>query len=65
MPQISGKGLQPRGEQGCIKGELSCAFATDKIFQLHSVFSRWIALSFPLIVSPLLPLKRNLPSHII
>ena len=35
------------------------AFATDKIFLLHSVFYRRRALPFPLIVCPLLPSKRN------
>ena len=35
------------------------AFATDKIFLLHSVFYRRRALPFPLIVYPLLPSKRN------
>ena len=35
------------------------AFATDKIFLLHSVFYRRRALSYPLIVCPLLPSKRN------
>ena len=35
------------------------AFATDKIFLLRSVFYRCRALSYPLIVCPLLPSKRN------
>ena len=35
------------------------AFATDKIFLLHSVFYRRRALPYPLIVCPLLPSKRN------
>ena len=35
------------------------AFASDKIFLLHSVFYRRRALSYPLIVCPLLPSKRN------
>ena len=35
------------------------AFATDKIFLLHSVFYRRRALPFPLIAYPLLPSKRN------
>ena len=35
------------------------AFATDKIFLLHSVFYRRRALPFPLIVYPLLPSKRT------
>ena len=35
------------------------AFATDKIFLLHSVFYRRRALPFPFIVCPLLPSKRN------
>ena len=35
------------------------AFATDKIFLLHSVFYRCRALPYPLIVCPLLPSKRN------
>ena len=35
------------------------AFATDKIFLLHSVFYRRRALPFPLIVCPLLPSKRT------
>ena len=37
----------------------SNAFATDKIFLLHSVFYRRRALPYPLIVYPLLPSKRN------
>ena len=35
------------------------AFATDKIFLLHSVFYRRRALPFPLIAYPLLPSKRS------
>ena len=35
------------------------AFATDKIFLFYSVFYRWKALPYPLIVCPLLPSKRN------
>ena len=35
------------------------AFATDKIFLLHSVFYRRRALPYPLIVCPLWPSKRN------
>ena len=38
---------------------LERAFATDKIFLLHSVFYRRRALPFPFIVCPLLPSKRN------
>ena len=44
---------------GVVKAERFNAFATDKIFLLHSVFYRRRALSYPLIVCPLLPSKRN------
>ena len=44
---------------GVVKAERFNAFATDKIFLLHSVFYRRRALPYPLIVCPLLPSKRN------
>ena len=42
-----------------VKAERPRAFATDKIFLLHSVFYRRRALPYPLIVCPLWPSKRT------
>ena len=52
-------GQRSADDKGDVKAERPKAFATDKIFLLHSVFYRWKALPFPLIVYPLLPSKRN------
>ena len=52
-------GQRSADDKGDVKAERPKAFATDKIFLLHSVFYRRRALPFPLIVCPLLPSKRN------
>ena len=53
-------GQRSADDKGDVKAEPSSrAFATDKIFLLRSVFYRRRALSFPLIVCPLWPSKRN------
>ena len=52
-------GQRSADNKGDVKAERPKAFATDKIFLLHSVFYRRRALPFPLIVCPLLPSKRN------
>ena len=52
-------GQRSADDKGDVKAERPKAFATDKIFLLHSVFYRRKALPFPLIVCPLLPSKRN------
>ena len=52
-------GQRSADDKGDVKAERPQAFATDKIFLLHSVFYRRRALPFPLIVCPLLPSKRN------
>ena len=52
-------GQRSADDKGDVKAERPKAFATDKIFLLHSVFYRRRALSYPLIVCPLLPSKRN------
>ena len=52
-------GQRSADDKGDVKAERFNAFATDKIFLLHSVFYRRRALSYPLIVCPLLPSKRN------
>ena len=52
-------GQRSADDKGDVKAERFNAFATDKIFLLHSVFYRCRALPFPLIVCPLLPSKRN------
>ena len=57
VPLSSGKGQQTIRVTS--RPNAPKAFATDKIFLLHSVFYRWKALPFPLIVCPLLPSKRN------
>ena len=57
VPLSSGKGQQTIRVTS--RPNAPKAFATDKIFLLHSVFYRRRALPFPLIVCPLLPSKRN------
>ena len=57
VPFSSGKGQQTIRVTS--RPNAPKAFATDKIFLLRSVFYRRRALSFPLIVCPLLPSKRN------
>ena len=57
VPFSSGKGLQTIRVTS--RPNAPKAFATDKIFLLHSVFYRRRALPYPLIVCPLLPSKRN------
>ena len=52
-------GQRSADDKGDVKAERLNALATDKIFLLHSVFYRCRALSFPLIVCPLWPSKRN------
>ena len=52
-------GQRSADDKGDVKAERPKAFATDKIFLLHSVFYRRRALPYPLIVCPLLPSKRN------
>ena len=52
-------GQRSADDKGDVKAERPKAFATDKIFLLHSVFYRCRALPFPLIVCPLWPSKRN------
>ncbi len=52
-------GRRSADDKGDVKAERPRAFATDKIFLLHSVFYRRRALPYPLIVCPLLPSKRN------
>ena len=52
-------GRRSTDDKGDVKAERPRAFATDKIFLLHSVFYRRRALPYPLIVCPLLPSKRN------
>ena len=52
-------GQRSADNKGDVKAERPKAFATDKIFLLHSVFYRRRALPYPLIVCPLLPSKRN------
>ncbi|WP_159049865.1 hypothetical protein [Tannerella serpentiformis] len=52
-------GRRSADDKGDVKAERPKAFATDKIFLLHSVFYRRRALPFPFIVCPLLPSKRN------
>ena len=52
-------GQRSADDKGDVKAERPKAFATDKIFLLHSVFYRWKALPFPLIVCLLWPSKRN------
>ena len=52
-------GQRSADDKGDVKAERPKAFATDKIFLLHSVFYRRRALPFPLIVCPLWPSKRN------
>ena len=54
-----GFGRRSADDKGDVKTERPKAFATDKIFLLHSVFYRCRALPFPLIVCPLWPSKRN------
>ena len=57
VPLSSGKGQQTIRVTS--RPNAPKAFATDKIFLLHSVFYRRRALPYPLIVCPLLPSKRN------
>ena len=57
VPFSSGKGRQTI--RAMSRPNAPKAFATDKIFLLHSVFYRRRALPYPLIVCPLLPSKRN------
>ena len=57
VPFSSGKGQQTI--RAMSRPNAPKAFATDKIFLLHSVFYRWKALPFPLIVCPLWPSKRT------
>ena len=57
VPLSSGKGQQTIRVTS--RPNAPKAFATDKIFLLHSVFYRCRALPYPLIVCPLLPSKRN------
>ena len=57
VPLSSGKGQQTI--RAMSRPNAPKAFATDKIFLLHSVFYRRRALPYPLIVCPLLPSKRN------
>ena len=57
VPLSSGKGQQTIRVTS--RPNAPRAFATDKIFLLHSVFYRRRALPYPLIVCPLLPSKRN------
>ena len=57
VPLSSGKGQQTIRVTS--RPNAPKAFATDKIFLLHSVFYRRRALPFPLIVYPLLPSKRT------
>ena len=52
-------GQRSADDKGDVKAERPKAFATDKIFLLHSVFYRRRALPYSLIVCPLLPSKRN------
>ena len=52
-------GQRSADDKGDVKAERPKAFATDKIFLLHSVFYRCRALPYSLIVCPLLPSKRN------
>ena len=52
-------GQRSADDKGDVKAERPKAFATDKIFLLHSVFYRRRALPYPLIVCPLWPSKRN------
>ena len=52
-------GQRSADDKGDVKAERFNALATDNIFLLHSVFYRWKALPFPLIVCPLWPSKRN------
>ena len=52
-------GQRSADNKGDVKAERPKAFATDKIFLLHSVFYRCRALPYSLIVCPLLPSKRN------
>ncbi|AOH40344.1 hypothetical protein C7123_11420 [Tannerella serpentiformis] len=52
-------GQRSADDKGDVKAKRPRAFATDKIFLLHSVFYRCRALPYPLIVCPLLPSKRN------
>ena len=52
-------GQRSADDKGDVKAKRPKAFATDKIFLLHSVFYRRRALPFPLIVCPLWPSKRT------